>query len=129
MHLIFQKIRTGISSMTVKYPKITAFWPFSFIVWFGNIHYDRDSVLVVILGHPMKSINRITFDQPIIFFNKIHIIDMRYFWIFSDCRISSFHSQIFWIDLYIFDFNDIIDEWMTKNILILIQMLILIWFM
>ena len=75
MHVIFKKIRARITTMSIKNGKVATFGPFSFIIRLGYIHDNGYSVFIIVFDHSVVSINRITFDKAISFFDEIDVIN------------------------------------------------------
>lgn len=57
VHIVLEEVGASTTSMSVKNSEVTAFGPSSFVVWFGNVHDDRDSIFIVILNQSMESVD------------------------------------------------------------------------
>ena len=77
MHVIFEKVTAGTSSVSVEYSKVAAFRPTTFIVGFGDIHDDWDTIFIIVFDKTVKGIDWVTFDEAIAFFDEIGVLD---FW-------------------------------------------------
>ena len=65
VHILFQKVRALVSSMTVEDSKITATGPSTLEVRLSNIHNDGYTIFIIIFDKSMKCINCISFYGPI----------------------------------------------------------------
>lgn len=65
MHVFFQEVGTFVASVTVEDPEITAPWPSTFEVGFGDVHNDGDAVFIIIFDKPMEGVDWVAFDSAI----------------------------------------------------------------
>lgn len=65
MEIIFEKIRAGISTVSIEYSKIAAFGPVPFMLRFGDVHNYRNSILIKLFDETMKCIDCIALNIPI----------------------------------------------------------------
>jgi hypothetical protein len=64
--------------MTIEDSKVTTLGPSTLVIGFSNVHDDGDSILIIILGEPMKSVDRIALDSAIGSFAKFDRFNMWY---------------------------------------------------
>lgn len=82
MHVIFEEIGAVIPSVAVKDPKVTAFGPPALVIRLGDVHDYRNSIFVVVLGHPVEGIDGVTFDDSVALvyeFDGFHLGDVELF--------------------------------------------------
>ena len=48
VHIVFEKIAAGTASVSIKDAEIAAFGPSAFVIRFGDVHDDWDSILVIV---------------------------------------------------------------------------------
>ena len=48
VHILFKKIWAFIASMSIEYSEVAASGPSSFVVGFGDVHDDGDSIFIII---------------------------------------------------------------------------------
>lgn len=77
MHVILEKITAGTSAMSIKDSKIAAFRPATFVIGFGDVHDNRDSIFVIVFNESVKGIDRVTFDEAVAFLDEIGVVE---FW-------------------------------------------------
>ena len=71
VHIIFQEIGAGITSVTIEYSKVAAFRPPPLEVRFCYVHDDGHSVLIVFFDHSMECVYWISFDDSIALLHKL----------------------------------------------------------
>jgi hypothetical protein len=74
VHVVLEKVGAGASPMSVKNSEVTTFGPSSFVVWFCNVHDDRDSIFIVVLNQAMESVDSIAFDVAVAFFDEMSVV-------------------------------------------------------
>lgn len=91
MHIVLEEITAGTASMSVKNTKIAAFRPLAFVVGFGNVHDDWDSIFVVVFDEAVEGIDGVAFNESIAFLYKVNVIDFWDFMVFLRLR-NWFHG-------------------------------------
>lgn len=65
--------------MAIKDSKIAAFGPAAFVVGFGNVHDDGDTIFVVVFDEAVKCVDGVAFDEAVAFFDEIGVLYFRDF--------------------------------------------------